>query len=406
MDQVTLKDISSISRIHRASSLAIFTYHFRRYHCCKYNSFILWTHNYSTTYPQIEQSIRPNYHDRFALLKFHSIAIDAPLNDRLYLQQCLFTCTSLRVINIDIFCEIWKAWKPVKIKSTIKELIFLNGPIEMFLKYQIRLRGVNTAFPDIEKLRVTNLVSYRTIAIKPSRQLTIDRLGMETKDTDFPPTLESLIIERMSNGARLNVANLSSLRELIIRGLDGEPANIDLPDSLERLKLPPFFLMNKQKLPRNLIWFSCGYDDGRLIMPSNISPGYFMNTNIRELHLWGFTIPWWNKFEVPPRLESIACSYWNLSTICKRVKLFKCSLKYVVLAIGGKASIFQDFIAGQSRQEILSWVCSDKITINQIRDKKNKKFQWFMIPIDEFGKINNALTFDAWHYLDPFRLEI
>jgi|GEM_PF-6363514 hypothetical protein len=127
MNWVDLKTISSISRIHAGSSTAIFTYHFKPHHKCKYELLINSINLIKILYCRINERQlvnRPNYENNLASLNLFSIRMESVLYDpHLYMLPCLYSCNRLEVNNTITLEHIQRAWSESDIKSVATGLI-------------------------------------------------------------------------------------------------------------------------------------------------------------------------------------------------------------------------------------------------------------------------------------------
>jgi hypothetical protein len=330
--------ISSISRIHMASSRVIFTYHFKHYHACDYNTFAMYVNRYVTIYNEPKK--RRDRFNALVNLRFHSMtACSTDLYYGPWLAPCLLRCSTLTVTNIKMLREISNVY--------------------------------------------TSNISSETSEI-PLRGLGIEHLGIPADTHYLPSTLESLVIGRIHSYSDLDLSKLIHLRKLTIRTVHAYAGigilNILLPDNLEQLTIPPE-IFGAIKLP-SLILLSCGNNDDVMDTSSLVSPTYFQNTNIKQLCLCGFSTLWWSQFEFPSNLEILECQYRNLRHICKRIAILpKCSLSYIIITM----MMIPTLMFGRKPILIRAWVCNDKIKYEKLYKQHDEPgHEWFMLTLDEF----------------------
>ena len=360
MDFLPLKDISSISRIHMASSRVIFTYHFKRYHACDYNTFAMYVNRYVTIYNEPKK--RRDRFNALVNLRFHSMtACSTDLYYGPWLAPCLLRCSTLTVTNIKMLREISNAY--------------------------------------------TSNISSETSEI-PLRGLGIEHLGIPADTHYLPSTLESLVIDRIHSYSDLDLSKLIHLRKLTIRTADAgigilNAKDILLPDNLEQLTIPPE-IFGAIKLPSNLILLSYGNNDDVIDTSSLVSPTYFQNTNVKQLCLCGFSTLWWSQFEFPSNLEILECQYRNLRHICKRIAILpKCSLSYIIITVMMTSSL----LFGRRPTLIKAWVCNDKNKYEKLYKQHNESGrEWFMLTLDEFRSTTIECIDIQCSMLNPYKM--
>jgi hypothetical protein len=211
MDYVYLKDISSISRIHRGSSTAIFTYHFKKYHPCKYTSFSSDVFNYNLVHYRRKLSIVNNY-DRLRGLTFDSIILDSFSKNGLgfCLWRCLSHCLCLEIKDAEIFCEIQREWKLTNIKSALRSLSIREGyRNDNNSKLLPDMRDVleidQSVFECVNELAIHSLSVHNIINVSEGlRKISIGYLWGNNGVIRFPKTLESLTISLMFSDVRFD----------------------------------------------------------------------------------------------------------------------------------------------------------------------------------------------------------
>lgn len=401
MDYLYLQDISSISRIHRASSNVIYSYRFKSHHCCNYDWFVYRISRYNKQYKdmleldEIYKAVisRPNYYDKLTAMKFHSIIIKSSLNyaPHLYSYQCLQTCSSLAVANTNILDEIMCSLKPGTVLAVTKLMIMSSVDSLPLLKLRSPLEGADQVFINLEELHLTIPLHFVFPLLSlPIRILSVDGIGSFV--SCLPKTLERLTIEEIfAIKDNVDLSHLIHLQYLEIDRAGENIKNIVLPSNLTDLTIPTDILVNGQKFPKNLVKLSSEYSGNRIITPSGLNPAFIKDTNIKELNLYGPTSAWWKIFDPPSSLKVIGCDYDKISDICKYISF----LDHIILQIS-------------SGTYISAWIC-DK-TINPCQIYNNTKIelsQWFKLTKEEFRTIENKLATRRWiNVMEKYKIKI
>lgn len=394
MDWVELKDISSISRIHRASSCAIFTYHFKEYHPCNYFSFISWVEQYDWERVLVCSTKRPNCKDKLIALNFHSLAINSVLAQHFYLWPCVAKCSALTIYNIKILEDMLCLYLQTGINFMANSITITESSRGLITR---KLGDTEHAFIYVRELKsMTINDGIEFIRNLPLCKLTIRYFDYPETINCLSGTLESLTIEYISND--VDLSNLISLKELIVRGAH---CSIIIPNNVERLELASINQIDRKYLPKNLTWFSTGYKKHSII-DSIISPSYFKDVNIKELCLWGFPLSWWKKFDPPSNLEVLACQY-DMPTICRRIKMLpNCSLTKIILAVFKDNNTIRNFISGHANTHAFAWFCSEKANPGGKLPYNVNTLQWYKLTIDEFQSLGKISPTD-WNYLNRLK---
>jgi len=390
MNYLPLKDIASISRIHRASSHAIFTYRFKNYHPCEYRVFVEQLSKYlllSVT------GSRKNMYAKLKSLQFNSIGIDRCLNSAIYNYPSIFTCSSLQVVDIEMLYRIWTSWKEVSlgIVAAVKKLtiqnpepiwsIFDHGGFSSLAVVTECFRGIESSFDNLREIYAPKVPGNQLkplIARMSLTSLTVYSLGHLSETLYLPQSLEYLFIEQIHNCINLDFSHLVNLKKLQIVESDSITINpIILPDSLECLQLPIVILIGQRMFPGHLNSFTCKHS-GHPHLSTFVGLAIFKNTNIRILNLLNFSPAWWNRFTPPATLERLRCDYSNIQIVIGRVRsLPDCPLNRVVIGIISNARTFA------SSYDFALTICDDKHT-TKIYDKYGGNVQLFHLTFEEF----------------------
>jgi hypothetical protein len=301
MDWVGLKTISSISRIHTKSSTAIFSYHFKGYHTCKYDSFTNKIQDYILLYNK-RQYIRPSNGDNLMRLNFYSITIkSSSLKTELYYWPCLYSCLKL-TLDIAIFRKMKELWYRAGIKSMMN-ILMITKATGSSSSNELELRsiqGTNITFPYIRHLRVPNIVIYQEMMDLPLDELTIDSLNRPNINPKFPSTLKVLGIHLLNTETSVNLSGLPLLETLTINQIQNPGLH-----GVRRhgFVFPPFFLSNELTNSPNTTWFSRHCINDEYEMPFYINNLNRFKSGNNELYLWGLNSPGWQ--EVNQELRQI-----------------------------------------------------------------------------------------------------
>jgi hypothetical protein len=259
MDYLSLKDVSSISRICRGTSESIFTYQFKWNHVCNYDEFINYLERYKLLYKcrMITAGSRPlsrgNNYAKLLNLKFDAVNF-RPSSDKSD-DLIVPSCKRLTINDPNYLNYMHDKWGNSDGTFNTTILTIMNENKHQPNASINALQWASFVFVNVEKLNLINLdISHLEPAINcmSLNELSIEMLNWIDLGL-LPKSLHKLKIGRLYSLSKIDLTFLINLEILAIgMGISitmSSNIRYTLPVGLQELMIPAQILHVNQKWP-------------------------------------------------------------------------------------------------------------------------------------------------------------